>query len=348
MTLEGQGHRIQGEIHLPIGSTQFTQTNEIGGISVSNSYNVMIKNFSIENCKFGVSLDNCSNITLYSLNVTGTWNDLPFSMFPSGIFMWHCNNVNITGNRLENNEYGIYLGEKCTQNLFIGNTISNSKHDGIILYDSSGNTFYHNNFKNEIDFYDSGLDHYGVSLRAVNTWDNGKEGNYWSDYNSTDLNGDGLGDKPYRINLQNVDDFPLMEPFNSTYYLLKTNPPKISLLSPLNWVYNDSSVPLVFNVDKSVNWTNYSLDGQQNVTFSGNTNLTDISNGLHNVTVYAQDTFGNIGSSQTISFTIAKQEPESFPVVPVAAIAVAVITLITLAGLLVYHKKHKRSLVKKH
>ena len=57
---------------------------------------------------------------------------------------------------------------------------------------------------------------------------------------------------------------------------------------------------------KTTNWTSYSLDGQQNITFSGNTNLTDISNGLHNITVYAQDTFGNIGSSQTTSFTVAK------------------------------------------
>jgi hypothetical protein len=64
---------------------------------------------------------------------------------------------------------------------------------------------------------------------------------------------------------------------------------------------------------------------------------------LHNITVYAQDTFGNIGSSQTIRFTIAKPEPESFPVVPVAAIAVVAVIV---AGLLVYHKKHKHTLVK--
>jgi hypothetical protein len=74
------------------------------------------------------------------------------------------------------------------------------------------------------------------------------------------------------------------------------NPPKINVTSPINLTYNQSSVPLVFNADKAVNWTSYSLDGQQNITFSGNTNLTDISNGVHNITIYAQDTFGNIGS----------------------------------------------------
>jgi N-acetylneuraminic acid mutarotase len=121
------------------------------------------------------------------------------------------------------------------------------------------------------------------------------------------------------------------------------NPPKINVTSPINLTYNQSSVPIVFKADKAVNWTSYSLDGQQNVTFSGNTNLTDISNGVHNITIYAQDTFGNIGSSQTTSFTIAKPEAESFPVVPVAVVSVVAVALVA-AGLLVYHKKHRHSL----
>ena len=128
------------------------------------------------------------------------------------------------------------------------------------------------------------------------------------------------------------------------YYLLEITPPKLNVISPLNQIYNESTIPLVFNGDKAVNWTSYSLDGQQNVTFSGNTNLTDISNGVHNITIYAQDTFGNIGSSQTTSFTVAKSEPESFQIVPVAAVSVAVALVV--AGLLVYHKKHKHTLVK--
>ncbi len=81
------------------------------------------------------------------------------------------------------------------------------------------------------------------------------------------------------------------------------------------------------------------------VTLSGNIDLTDLPNSLHNITVYAQDTFGNIGSSQTISFTIAKPESKSFAVVPVAAVCIVAVALVV-AGLLVYHKKHKHNLVK--
>jgi hypothetical protein len=42
-------------------------------------------------------------------------------------------------------------------------------------------------------------------------WDNGKVGNYWSDYNGTDGNKDGVGDSAYVIDPLNQDRYPLME-----------------------------------------------------------------------------------------------------------------------------------------
>ena len=43
-----------------------------------------------------------------------------------------------------------------------------------------------------------------------NFWDNGCEGNFWSNYNGTDLNRDGIGDTPYIIEANNTDRYPLM------------------------------------------------------------------------------------------------------------------------------------------
>jgi hypothetical protein len=123
------------------------------------------------------------------------------------------------------------------------------------------------------------------------------------------------------------------------YYLLEITPPKISVLSPLNQMYNESSVSLVFNADKAVNWISYSLDGQQNVTITDNTTITNMPNGLHNITVYAQDIFENIGSSQTTSFTITKPEPEAFPIMTVAVVSIVLVAVVVTAGLLVYHKR---------
>jgi hypothetical protein len=93
---------------------------------------------------------------------------------------------------------------------------------------------------------------------------------------------------------------------------------------------------LVFTVNKPVNWTGYSLDGQDNITISGNTTISGLSNGLHNVTVYAKDEFENTGASETISFSV--EVP--FPTTLVAAASAATIAVVGV-GLLVYFRKRK-------
>ena len=110
-----------------------------------------------------------------------------------------------------------------------------------------------------------------------------------------------------------------------------------SILSPLNKTYDISDVPLLFKVDKSVTQISYSLDGQDNVMVVGNTTLTGLSNGEHNVTVYATDEAGNTGASETITFSV--EVP--FPVAPVAAASVATVAVVGV-GLLVYFRKRKR------
>jgi len=121
-------------------------------------------------------------------------------------------------------------------------------------------------------------------------------------------------------------------------------PPNILILSPETKVYNTSDVSLNFTVDEPVSQITYNLDGQNNVTVLGNTTLTDLSEGEHNVTVYAIDSGGKVGTSETITFTIAK-EPELAELFPltlvIAFIASGVAVAIVGAGLLVYFKKRK-------
>jgi hypothetical protein len=139
------------------------------------------------------------------------------------------------------------------------------------------------------------------------------------------------------VDSKNTDHYPLIKPSNISEYLLKTTPPKIALLSPINQVFNESSIPLFFTVDKQVSWMGYSLDGQGNITVTGNSTITELTNGLHNITVYAEDTFGNEGASETIVFNI--DVPEPFPTTLV--IASLIILTIVVLGLLVYFKKRK-------
>jgi hypothetical protein len=115
-----------------------------------------------------------------------------------------------------------------------------------------------------------------------------------------------------------------------------TVPPVVSVVSPINITYNMSSVPLAFIVNKPTSWIGYSLDGQAKVAISENTSLAGLANGLHNLTVYANDTFGNAGASETIHFSIAVPFPP-FPTTWIAA--AAVIATIVGVALLIYFRK---------
>jgi hypothetical protein len=115
-----------------------------------------------------------------------------------------------------------------------------------------------------------------------------------------------------------------------------TVPPAISIDSPRSINYSSNELALNFTTNKPVTWAAYSLDGQRNITISGNSTLTGLSSGKHNITVYANDAYGNMGASETVAFNISPP----FPIVPVAAASVAVIVA-TAASLLVYFKKRK-------
>jgi N-acetylneuraminic acid mutarotase len=112
--------------------------------------------------------------------------------------------------------------------------------------------------------------------------------------------------------------------------------PLVSVILSEKQTYSEADVPLVFSVNKPVSWISYSLDGQDNVTVVGNATMTGLSDGVHNVTVYAKDSFGNVRVSDTVSFIVAVNAP--FPIVFVA-VASGASTIIIATGLLVYFKK---------
>jgi N-acetylneuraminic acid mutarotase len=117
-----------------------------------------------------------------------------------------------------------------------------------------------------------------------------------------------------------------------------TVPPAITATMPQNsnFAVEDS---LVFSTNKPVESMSYSLDGQSNATFAGNLILAEIPLGAHNLTVYATDTFGNIGASETICFTVKQDMQMPFPII---LVGIAVVAIVVIAGLVVYSKKYKR------
>ena len=113
-------------------------------------------------------------------------------------------------------------------------------------------------------------------------------------------------------------------------------PPSISNISLYNRTYTSTEVPLNFTVSENISQVIYSLDGKENVTIPGNTTLTGLSTGSHNVTLYARDVAGNIGASETVTFTVV-DEAEPSPQVPVA-VALASMVVVGV-GLTVHFKK---------
>lgn len=117
------------------------------------------------------------------------------------------------------------------------------------------------------------------------------------------------------------------------------HPPYICVDSSQNVTYTTDNVSLNFTVTEETSWMGYSLDGQDNVTLTETTlNLTELVDGSHNMTFYATDMAGNTAASETISFTVAKEdEPpitkddETPTTWTTAAIIIAAAAIVTIA-----------------
>jgi hypothetical protein len=132
---------------------------------------------------------------------------------------------------------------------------------------------------------------------------------------------------------------------STVYFTVDSIPPELVIFSPQFLHYNQSFVPLNLSVSETTSEMQYSLDGQANVTVTGNfienTTLTDLSNGIHNVTIYATDFAGNT-SNQTVNFTVAKPA-EPFPTLTVAVSGVIAVIAVIIASSLLYRRHQKNS-----
>jgi hypothetical protein len=122
-----------------------------------------------------------------------------------------------------------------------------------------------------------------------------------------------------------------------------TEPPVISVLSDRR-KYNVSSVPLEFAVDENFAWLSYSLDGQSNVTIAGNVTLTGLPSGTHSLRVYANDTSGNMGVSESFEFTIADGGESQFQgLLPILLFAFVIVAAVAVAVLVFLRKRRRGS-----
>jgi len=102
---------------------------------------------------------------------------------------------------------------------------------------------------------------------------------------------------------------------DTIHFTVDTTAPNLLLLSPQNQTYT-TTLQLNFTLNETASWTGYSLDGQENITVKGNISLKEMAYGSHMITVYANDTYGNMAASETVYFSV----PEPFPVIWTASI----------------------------
>ena len=189
-----------------IGNT-IANNNNSGIYLYSVSHSVFSQNDLTSN-KDAIILEYASDSILSDNTVANNDN--------SGIYLYSVSHSVFSQNDLTSNYYGIVL-EQSSSNTLSGNTIT-SNQNGIVLYKSSYNSNYYNNF------IDNARQVY--SNESTNVWDDGypSGGNYWSDYNGTDLlsglyqnetGNDGIGDTAYIINASNTDHYPLIGTFHS-------------------------------------------------------------------------------------------------------------------------------------
>jgi parallel beta-helix repeat protein len=188
------------------------------GIRILERTNVTIKNMTIKTFAQAIWVGPYSSyIMIFGNNITDI-QGLGYAIYivnsPNNTICG--NNMNSAGiglynsagnsifdnNIIGNGAWGISIGYYSSNNTIYGNNLTNNFSGIAIDSSSTNNMIYHNNFMNNYTQVDvSG---------ATAFWDNGSEGNYWSDYNGTDNNQDGIGDTPYLIDANNVDHYPLM------------------------------------------------------------------------------------------------------------------------------------------
>jgi parallel beta-helix repeat protein len=170
-----------------------------------------------------LALVNCSNITV---------KDFDFTSNKDGLLLAGSTNCTLTNVTLENNRLsmisiamnatvhsnygGLTLFESCNNTMENCRICNNSYAVGLCRSDL--NLFYHNSFisndKNVIPDYYYPFQNISSGYFSTSVWDDGLEGNHWSDCNSTDANEDGIGDTPYVLDSNNMDHCPLMGMFH--------------------------------------------------------------------------------------------------------------------------------------
>ncbi len=161
------------------------------------SYNTVLNGYS------GLLLVGAANNLVYGNILRNITTDSPSIEAEALYISDSSTNNTIFENTFEKNAIAVSLGAQVVTSVW--NNVSS-------------NHLYRNNFLNNVQnvWIAPGV--------PVNYWDNGQQGNYWSDFQGVDSNHDGISETPYIITANNSDNHPLMQPFSNPTGSNQTSP----------------------------------------------------------------------------------------------------------------------------
>jgi parallel beta-helix repeat protein len=196
ITIDGAGYSLIG----PLNETQ-KQTEQVLGVGPNASITTpYIIGIDFDKSVSGVTIKNLNinwfSVGAYIRTTNNTLVDNSITDNIVGILLSGSAN-NITMNYIKDNRQGLFFGFEQ-----INGSSSNIPSDIKV----NKNSFLFN----EMQLSGCVCKVYNFS-EEIHAWDYDGKGNYWSDYNGTDSNNDGIGDIYYIIDLLNYDRYPLIE-----------------------------------------------------------------------------------------------------------------------------------------
>ncbi|MDH5495536.1 MAG: C39 family peptidase [Candidatus Bathyarchaeota archaeon] len=289
---------------------------DAGSVYAINSNNILVKDITVTNdivCFAGTNNSKIENVSSDS----------------GAICLTSSHNNQLLNNVMKKSQISLIYSNN---NIVVGNTVSDAEHGIYLFGPSHDNTIYHNNLVNNTK---NVYIHTCNNNSQKNFWDNGFEGNYWSNYTGVDPDHDGIGNSWHVIDQNNTDYNPLMGMFSDFSATSEHQVQTICNSTISNFHFNGTAI--IFNVSGE-NGTNgfcricipTALMNETyrvfvNGTEVSHTPLTSISNNTHS---YLYFTYNH--STQE---TIIIPEFPSFLILPLFMIA-------TLLAAIVYRRKH--------
>jgi hypothetical protein len=208
---------------------------------------------------------------------------------------------------------------------------------------SSNNLFYHNSYvNNSRQVY---ITPPGFAIPdSINVWDNGVDGNYWSDYVGVDNNGDGLGDSPYFMDENNQDNYPIMNSLMSpifvfdagTWEWIQYNVYVVSNSTVTDFSFNHENSLMQFNVEGETETTGFCnvtipkdlLDAEDNWTVLVDGAAVTPTINEAKTSTYLYFTYNHSSKTVEIIGTEAIPEFPSWTPLLIALVAVVAVTVI--------------------